>query len=177
MLQTMVRPFTQVASLLFMGRTEQPLDLSLAPPPAEVACFGGDTDTLICLWPRHRGRPRVPQVDAHVNGRPAQIASNPQLIVPGDGGADTRLVVIPRPTESELEDFEIAGFQPIPMRPNLSKPGLPAACKRVVRGVERQGHAAQAGESSRRNGHRPSRIRAAKTSRQPPSHEVPVLAG
>lgn len=177
MLQTITQPLRQVVHILLMGSTEQPQDLSLAPPPAEVACFGGDSDTLVCLWPRHRGRPRVPHVDVSVNGKPVQVARNPQLLVPGDGGRNTRLVVIPRPTDKELEDFEIAGFQPIPMRPNLSRPGLPAACKRVVRGVERQGHAVRADESSRRNGHGPTRIRVARTPRQPSSHKVPALAG
>lgn len=178
MLKTITRPFTQVVHLLLMGTTEQPLDLSTAPPPPQVHCFGGDNDTLVCLWPINRRRPCVPHVDTPINGKPSQIASDPQLIVPGEDGAKgTQLVVIPRPTDKELEDFEIAGFLRIPMRPNLSRPGLPAACKRVVRKAERQGRGMRANESSRRNGHKPQRIRVAKSPRQPSSHKVPALAG
>lgn len=155
-----------------MATTQEPLGSTLAPPPSEVAAFGGDDETIVCLWQRNREGPLVPLVDVPTTGSPAQIATHPQLIVPGgDSQTDTRIMLIPRPSSKELDDFEIAGFQRIPLRPKLSRPGLVEACRRLIDGVETQN-----GQPARTT-RRPRRVRAQTSTRQPAAHQVPAMAG
>jgi len=174
-----------------LGATTSPnynrgTESTLGTMPKRIQCFSVERGVLIGLWPKACAPPRA-YYDAETALKHPDVPGCPQLILAGEPSVEVALDIIHRPTEEEVEGYELDGAAQVVMRHNPKRPELKGVCITLVEKIERQHRAAQRASRRAHTSQKASRIRvkASANARRPVAHsqseaaattKVPALA-